>query len=143
MESTTKTPQSNHPGVAPDEVVLKFDSPEAVGTISLRRHTYGAEILVDGIEIGLVDLFHRSARGNEASPSLLQRGSVGLHCMRTDDGGDDYRLRLYHRCEVSRAEETAGRILLRTVAVNEDDDDNILPLSGRRHLDTDEQPWKP
>lgn len=139
MEPTAENPQSDHPGVVPDVVYLKFDSPEAVGTISLRRHYYGAEILVDGIDIGLVDLFHRSPRGSEASPDMVQRGSVALHCLRTDADGGDYQVRAYHHCKLSAGGTLVGKAVLQTTVIVEGD----TICGGLRELDIGEQPWKP
>lgn len=143
MEPTTENPQSNHPGVAPDEVSLKFDSPEAVGTISLRRHAYGAEILVDGIEIGLVDLFHRASRGDEAAPDFVQRGSVALHVARVSDSvnGDDYTVRLYHHCKQA-IPGPSGNMMLWTTVIQDPGEAETTSITSRE-LDHGEQPWKP
>lgn len=146
MEPTTETSQNNDPGVAPDRVELKFDTAEAQGVIALRRHAYGAEILVDGIEIGLVDLFHRAAAGKDSAMGE-QRGAVVLHLMRTTDtaDGDDYGVRAYHHCVLSLAGDTVGQVRLRTsVSLEREIAPEVLsPLVGYRSLDIGEQPWPP
>ena len=52
---------------------MKFNTPEAVGEVELKRSTYGAEIVVNGQVIGIVDLFYRS---RHSSVSERHDGSV-------------------------------------------------------------------